>query len=303
MKVLTVWSLLFCLLAAATAQTLWDEFEGGFLPELGWRWDVPGNQPLHTEDTAGYAFVSGSLSVTMQPGALYGGSNSIRNLPNLRIPALPPGWSVETRLSLDLNEATGFYVQAGVILFTDANNYYNFHFVVMPDQNNRLSVSSGHEVNGNYQWGHISAPSWSRTQADIVRLLMSHHASTGQIHFYYDVEDGQFWRECAGSPRDPNAYPALQTVLQNGGRIGLYADLAGWSGTPAPVARFDYLDVFLPLPQGDVNENGCIDDADLLAVLFAFGRTGRCLPEDLDKNGYVEDNDLLIVLFEFGSGC
>ncbi len=53
---------------------------------------------------------------------------------------------------------------------------------------------------------------------------------------------------------------------------------------------------------GDVNGGGCVDDADLLAVLYAFGRTGE-LPEDLNGDGVVDDADLLIVLFSFGGGC
>ena len=55
--------------------------------------------------------------------------------------------------------------------------------------------------------------------------------------------------------------------------------------------------------QGDVDCNGCVDDADLLAVLFAFGNTGTNLPEDLNGDGTVDDADLLTVLFAFGSGC
>jgi len=52
-----------------------------------------------------------------------------------------------------------------------------------------------------------------------------------------------------------------------------------------------------------VDANGVIDDADLLAVLFAFGQTGANLPEDLNDDGVVDDADLLIVLFNFGSMC
>jgi len=55
--------------------------------------------------------------------------------------------------------------------------------------------------------------------------------------------------------------------------------------------------------EGDVNCDGCVDDADLLAILFAFGSTGDCLPEDLNRDGVVDDSDLLEVLFNFGSGC
>jgi hypothetical protein len=54
---------------------------------------------------------------------------------------------------------------------------------------------------------------------------------------------------------------------------------------------------------GDVNFDGCVNDADLLAVLFAFGQTGSGLMEDLNGDGEVDDADLLEVLFHFGDGC
>jgi len=54
---------------------------------------------------------------------------------------------------------------------------------------------------------------------------------------------------------------------------------------------------------GDTNADGCVDDADLLAVLFAFGQTGTDLAEDINRDAIVDDADLLGVLFEFGSGC
>jgi hypothetical protein len=53
----------------------------------------------------------------------------------------------------------------------------------------------------------------------------------------------------------------------------------------------------------DVNGDGCVDDADLLAVLFAFGQTGSGLAQDVNCDGVVDDADLLSVLFAFGSGC
>jgi probable HAF family extracellular repeat protein len=55
---------------------------------------------------------------------------------------------------------------------------------------------------------------------------------------------------------------------------------------------------------GDVDSNGCVDDADLLAVLFAFGNTGSNLGRvDVNCDGTINDADLQIVLFNFGSGC
>jgi len=55
---------------------------------------------------------------------------------------------------------------------------------------------------------------------------------------------------------------------------------------------------------GDVDQNGCVDDADLLAVLFAFGNTGNQLGRvDVNCDAVVDDADLLLVLFNFGNGC
>jgi hypothetical protein len=53
---------------------------------------------------------------------------------------------------------------------------------------------------------------------------------------------------------------------------------------------------------GDVDRNGCVDDADLLQVLFAFGASGSN-PADVNCDQVVDDADLLVVLFNFGSGC
>jgi hypothetical protein len=61
--------------------------------------------------------------------------------------------------------------------------------------------------------------------------------------------------------------------------------------------------VFNPPLPGDVNYSGCVDDADLLIVLFAFGSVGQDLAEDLNDDGGVDDVDLLLVLFNFGNGC
>ncbi|MFN7019406.1 MAG: hypothetical protein ACK4RG_09105 [Fimbriimonadales bacterium] len=54
----------------------------------------------------------------------------------------------------------------------------------------------------------------------------------------------------------------------------------------------------------DVDENRCVDDADLLMVLFAFGQAGQYLGRvDINCDGIVDDADLLITRFHFGEGC
>ncbi|GBC92431.1 Ycf48-like protein [bacterium HR15] len=70
----------------------------------------------------------------------------------------------------------------------------------------------------------------------------------------------------------------------------MWVDYVQWSVLPALIT-------------GDVDGNGCVDDADLLRVLFAFGQTGSGMPEDVNRDNTVDDADLLIVLFNFGSGC
>ncbi|MFQ3610781.1 MAG: hypothetical protein SNJ72_04710 [Fimbriimonadales bacterium] len=78
--------------------------------------------------------------------------------------------------------------------------------------------------------------------------------------------------------------------------------------SPARPIKFGGMTAFWVTPQGcvpnggDVDGNGCVDDADLLAVLFAFGGTGGG-PEDVNCDSIVDDADLLEVLFNFGSGC
>jgi hypothetical protein len=56
-----------------------------------------------------------------------------------------------------------------------------------------------------------------------------------------------------------------------------------------------------PAVEGDVNCDYCVDDADLLQVLFNFG--GDDANSDVNGDGIVDDADLLIVLFNFGTGC
>ncbi len=57
-----------------------------------------------------------------------------------------------------------------------------------------------------------------------------------------------------------------------------------------------------PPPEGDVDGSGCVNDTDLMMVLFSFGQTGYLLA-DLNNDRRVDDADLQIVLFNFGRGC
>lgn len=94
------------------------------------------------------------------------------------------------------------------------------------------------------------------------------------------------------------------STLEQGSAIspdGRYIVGRGYNSTSSRVEAF-LLDTWR---EGDTNGDGCIDDADLLAVLFAFGTTGTGYTrhEDINKDGIVDDADLLMVLFNFGMGC
>lgn len=72
------------------------------------------------------------------------------------------------------------------------------------------------------------------------------------------------------------------------------------AGYPTSPEAFGPIVVIRYAPSGDVNGDGTVNDADLLAVLFEYGTQGDTVA-DLNGNGVVEDSDLLTVLFEFGS--
>ena len=86
-----------------------------------------------------------------------------------------------------------------------------------------------------------------------------------------------------------------------------YAELTGDEplpngSTPNPFGGniFNFTSGFGPDPsKGDVNLDGTVDDADLLAILFAFGSSDAAV--DVNSDGVVDDADLLTVLFNFGS--
>lgn len=78
-----------------------------------------------------------------------------------------------------------------------------------------------------------------------------------------------------------------------------YRELIVDNSTTRPIT-VDNVKTFLPVT-GDANGDGCVNDEDLLTVLFNFG--GDDCNADLNGDGVVNDEDLLLVLFNFGNGC
>src|SRR5262249_41255865 len=106
----------------ATAQ-IEDDFALGFDPSIPWTFNVPGNNPVNTEDPLNYAFSTNSLDITAQSGSLYGSSNNAHNIPNLVIYGQPDHWYVETAVSTDWSMASlDANVHAGLVFFADADN-------------------------------------------------------------------------------------------------------------------------------------------------------------------------------------
>lgn len=56
---------------------------------------------------------------------------------------------------------------------------------------------------------------------------------------------------------------------------------------------------------GDANGDGCVDDADLTAVILDFGfpPSGANGDTDFNDDGIVDDADITIVIMNFGMGC
>src|SRR5207237_8617680 len=93
-----------------------DGVAAGLSTSVPWRWYVPGNTPLNTEDPTNYSFSPNSLKINVQSGSLYAGNNNAINIPNLVVATQPDNWFVETAVSTDWSPASvDAYVQAGLI--------------------------------------------------------------------------------------------------------------------------------------------------------------------------------------------
>lgn len=287
-----------------------DDFNGGFDPSLRWSWKAPGITPECTLDPTAVSFTDTELAIQMRDGAFYLFYNNIRDVPNLTLTGTPPDdWYIETAFRTDWNQYGVFnYVQAGIVIFTDAANY--FQLLITRDATNQtmdVNGSTNIELGDNFNWGERVTNPWLPDDQPI-GLKIAHDPNDQMIKLYFRRSTDADWvlfDGCCGNAYDVNNYQygAIQNMLNTpGARIGVYVDNAG-GGYQDPF-YFDYFETNLPVAaSGDVNGDGCVDDSDLLAVLFAFGNAGDCLDEDLNNDGVVDDADLLSVLFSFGAGC
>lgn len=100
------------------------------------------------------------------------------------------------------------------------------------------------------------------------------------------------------------------TTLSDGS-LPLDDDFTGafqWTVTLAPfefrTVRVHYAlnTAFVPSP-ADIDRDGCVNDADLLTILYKFGAVALGDPADINGDGIINDGDLLEVLYQFGFGC
>jgi hypothetical protein len=295
------------LLGTAYVQTR-DEFNGGF--SLQWSWKLPDNDPFCTLFDNAVSFGGSSMTITTRDGGMFQAFNAHKNVPTLRVSGnLPEEWYIETVFRTDWSTVPTFhYTQAGIVITLGAKDY--FQVLITRDatgQTETVNGSTNSEQNDNFAWGERVTNTWSpdtdwmgvrieRVYGEDPHIVVKfrHSGTNGWIE--YDGFNGA--RYYPDSP----FYQHIMSMLSQGARIGVYTDNACGCGLAQPF-EFDYFETNLPLlPVGDVDANGIVDDADLLAVLFAFGSSGDCLDEDVNLDGTVDDADLLAVLFNFGAG-
>jgi hypothetical protein len=94
---------------------------------------------------------------------------------------------------------------------------------------------------------------------------------------------------------------AFDTSLAGTATVRVSTPNGVWLCAQTDTTLSDFTTLNFALRAGDLNQDGTIDDADLLMVLFAFGSSDS--QADVNRDGVVDDADLLVVLFNFGSGC
>ena len=126
-------------------------------------------------------------------------------------------------------------------------------------------------------------------------------ANSAGVRFCDDPTNEVWYSTLNVSGQSGVRYVAL--VIPQGNQYGQDPTLNASSRTTSSLRYTNITDVrvIAGIP-GDVDGNLCVDDADLLQVLFAFGATGSN-PADVNGDLIVDDADLLIVLFNFGAGC
>ena len=276
--------------AKATAQ-IEDDFAGGLSSSVPWRWDVPGNTPNNTEDPSNYSFSSNSLKINVQPGSLYANNNNALNIPNMVIATQPDNWFIETAVSTDWSQASlNTYVQAGLIILADADNYFSYYNTRDVTNSPSVQVSSTFETFGGPNYGGISSGDWAPTQ-DYVKLRIE--GTPTQITFMFD-HTGTF--EVAGTftSNDQTGVFAFFSTLE-GMRVGLETDSGGGSST-SPFA-FGYVKTNLVVAQVEDDFAGSFN----ASIPWTFDIPGNNPTDTEDPTHYAFSSNSLDITVQPGS--
>jgi len=162
-----------------------------------------------------------------------------------------------------------------------------------------LSVANG-SIPVVCQWDANTANNFGECPQGFIDFVSGNNPAG--VAFYQNPTHDIWYSTLNVSGQSGIRYVAL--VIPEGNQYGKDPDLNASNRTSSSLRYTNFTDVrVFAGVAGDVDGNGCVDDADLLQVLFAFGQTGSGLPEDVNGDGTVDDADLLTVLFNFGSGC
>lgn len=267
------------LMSIAYVQTR-DDFSGGFSSALRWSWKLPANNPECTLDPTAVSFTANELVIQMRDGGMFSYFNAHRDVPSLTVTgSIPNNWYIETSFRIDWSQIGVYnYVQAGIVIFTSAQNY--FQVLVTRDafsQTMNVYGSTNLEENDNFEWGERVTNPWMPDDG-FIGLRIAHDPSDNTIKLFFRHSGTNGWILFDGFngavyPSGSRQYTFIQGLLNTSGvKIGVYTDNAG-GGYQNPF-YFDYFETNLSVaPAGDVNADGCVDDADLLTVLFAFGES------------------------------
>ncbi len=112
-------------------------------------------------------------------------------------------------------------------------------------------------------------------------------SSPGVAHDLLDVDDdGDVYEP---TPIDLDGNPRLADDLDT-------PDRGCGGGVVVDMGAYEFPGVVIDFIAGDLDGDGQVGIADLLAVLGAWGLCGECCPADLDGNGVVGIVDLMVVL-------
>jgi hypothetical protein len=210
----------------------------------------------------------------------------------------PPNWGLQTTGYPAQGQDSGL---AGIVVSVPTTGYQNIvvKFDVRWSNTASKFIALEYTTDGGVNWTRarvLEARRGDRWHGDteanggygaLVELDLSGDSAVNdnaqfafRVVTIFDPNTGQY--TAANFPNNPNA-----TYSPNG---TLRYDLIEILGEEASSG-----------PEGDVNGDGCVDDADLLIVLFNFGNAGG--QGDVNNDNIVDDADLLVVLFNFGAGC